>query len=101
MRTKVIEIYQTTSKELQASLASSKVSVHNSTIRKRLGINGLHGRFPRRKPLLSTKNIKASLNFAKKHLNDCKDFWENTLWTDETKVELFGRCVSHYIWCKK
>ncbi|KAK3559789.1 hypothetical protein QTP86_020770 [Hemibagrus guttatus] len=43
----------TTSKELQASLASVKVSVHDSTIRKRLG------RVPRRKPLLSKKNIKA------------------------------------------
>uniref|UniRef100_A0A803KF20 Transposase Tc1-like domain-containing protein n=1 Tax=Xenopus tropicalis TaxID=8364 RepID=A0A803KF20_XENTR len=65
---------RTTSKELQASLASIKVSVHDSTIRKRLGKNGLHGRFPRRKPLLSKKNIKARLNFAKKHLNDCQDF---------------------------
>ncbi|KAK3525325.1 hypothetical protein QTP86_029840, partial [Hemibagrus guttatus] len=37
----------TTSKELQASLASVKVSVHDSTIRKRLGKNGLHGRVPR------------------------------------------------------
>ncbi|KAI3354587.1 hypothetical protein L3Q82_019092, partial [Scortum barcoo] len=25
-----------------------------------------------------------------KHLDDPQDFWENTLWTDETKVELFG-----------
>ncbi|KAL0164294.1 hypothetical protein M9458_003174, partial [Cirrhinus mrigala] len=91
---------RTTSKELQASLASIKVSVHDSTIRKRLGKNGLHGRFPRRKPLLSKKNIKARLNFAKKHLNDCQDFWENTLWTDKTKVELFGRRVSRYIWRK-
>ncbi|KAK1792925.1 hypothetical protein P4O66_001652 [Electrophorus voltai] len=33
------------SKELQASLASVKVSVHDSTIRKRLGKNGLHGKF--------------------------------------------------------
>ncbi len=47
----------TTSKELQASLASVKVSVHDSTIRKRLGKNGLHGRVPRRKPLLSKKLI--------------------------------------------
>uniref|UniRef100_A0A8C4S766 Transposase n=1 Tax=Erpetoichthys calabaricus TaxID=27687 RepID=A0A8C4S766_ERPCA len=77
---------RTTAKELQASLASIKVSVHDSTIRKRLGKNGLHGRFPRRKPLLSKKNIRARLNFAKKHLNDCQDFWENTLWTDETKL---------------
>uniref|UniRef100_A0A803JRB0 N-acetylgalactosaminidase, alpha- n=1 Tax=Xenopus tropicalis TaxID=8364 RepID=A0A803JRB0_XENTR len=91
---------RTTSKELQASLASIKVSVHDSTIRKRLGKNGLHGRFPRHKPLLSKQNIMARLNFAKKHLNDCQDFWENILWTDETKVELFGRCVSRYIWRK-
>ncbi len=90
----------TTSKELQASLASVKVSVHDSTIRKRLGKNGLHGRDPRPKPLLSKKNIKAHLSFARKHLDDPEDFWENTLWTDETKVELFGRCVSHYIWRK-
>ncbi len=45
----------TTSKELQASLASVKVSVHDSTIRKRLGKNGLHGRVPRRNPLLSKR----------------------------------------------
>uniref|UniRef100_A0A9J8AA81 Transposase n=1 Tax=Cyprinus carpio carpio TaxID=630221 RepID=A0A9J8AA81_CYPCA len=85
----------TTSKELQASLASVKVSVHDSTIRKRLGKNGLYGRVPRQKLLL-----KARLSFARKPLDDPQDFWENTLWTDKTKVELFGRCVSHYIWCK-
>uniref|UniRef100_A0A8C1HCY9 Transposase Tc1-like domain-containing protein n=1 Tax=Cyprinus carpio carpio TaxID=630221 RepID=A0A8C1HCY9_CYPCA len=70
------------------------VSVHDSTIRKRLGKNGLHGRIPRRKPLLSKKNINALLSFARKYLDDPQVFWENTLWTDETKVELFGSCVS-------
>ncbi|KAK3559328.1 hypothetical protein QTP86_012756, partial [Hemibagrus guttatus] len=90
----------TTSKELQASLASVKVSVHDSTIRKRLGKNGLHGRVPRQKPLLSKKNIKARLSFARKHLDDPQDFWENTLWTDKTKIVLFGRSVSHYV-CRK
>ncbi|KAK3533354.1 hypothetical protein QTP70_017158, partial [Hemibagrus guttatus] len=64
----------TTSKTLQASLASVKVSVDDSTIRKRLGKNGLHGRVPRRKPLLSKKNIKAHLSFARKHLDDPQDF---------------------------
>ncbi|KAI4901462.1 hypothetical protein NFI96_014940 [Prochilodus magdalenae] len=48
----------TTSKELQASLASVKVSVLDATIRKRLGKNGLHGRVPRHKPVLSKINIK-------------------------------------------
>ncbi len=66
----------TTSKELQASLASVKVSVHDSTIRKRLVENGLHGRVPRPKPLLSKKNIQAHLSFARKHLDDPQYFWE-------------------------
>uniref|UniRef100_A0A9J8BFB0 Transposase Tc1-like domain-containing protein n=1 Tax=Cyprinus carpio carpio TaxID=630221 RepID=A0A9J8BFB0_CYPCA len=79
---------------------SFKVSVHDSTIRKRLGKNGLHGRVPRRKPLLSKKNIKACLSFARKHLDDPQDFWENTLWTDETKtkVKLFGCHNTHHVW---
>ena len=34
-----------------------KVSVHDSTIRKRQGKNGLHSRFPRRKPLLSYEEL--------------------------------------------
>ncbi len=92
----VIKEPRTTSKELQASLPSIKVSVHDSTIRKRLGKNGIHGRVPRQKPLLTKKNTKARLTFAKKTF----DFWANILWTDETKVDLFGRCVSRYIWRK-
>ncbi len=40
----VVKEPRTTSKELQASLASIKVSVHDSTIRKRLGKNSILGR---------------------------------------------------------
>ena len=72
---------RTTSKELQASLASVKVSVYDSTLRKRQGKNGLHGQVPRRKPLFSKRNIKARLSFDRKHLDEPQDFWENTLWT--------------------
>ena len=82
---------RTTSKELQDSLPSVKVSVHDSTMRQRLGKNGIHGRVPRRKPLLTKKNTMARLTFAKQHLDDPQDFWDNILWTDETKVELFGQ----------
>ncbi len=92
----VIKEPRTTSKELQASL-DSKVSVHDSTIRKRRGI---HGRVPRQKPLLTKQNTKSRLTFDKTYLDYTQDFWANILWTDATKVELFGRCVSCYIWCK-
>ncbi len=93
----VIKEPRTTSKELHASLASIKVSVHDSTIRKRLGKNSIHWRVPGQKPLLTKKNTKVRLNFAKKYLDYPQDFWANILWTDETKVELFGRCVFRYI----
>ena len=91
---------RTTSRDLQASLASAKVSVHDSTIRKTLGKNGIHGRVARRKPLLTKKNMNAHLKFAKKHLDDPQEFWNNVLWTDESKVELFGRHGPRYVWRK-
>ncbi len=91
---------RTTSKELQASLASIKFSVHDSTIRERLGKNGIHGKVPRQKPLLTKKNTKACLTFAKQYLYYPQDFLANILWTDATKVELFGRCVPRYSWRK-
>ncbi len=96
----VIKEPRTTSKELQASLASIKISVHDSTIRKILGKNDIHGRVPRQKTLLTKKNTKTRLTFAKKYIDYPQDFWANILWTNETIVELFGRCVSCYIWHK-
>ena len=46
------------------------------------------------------KNTKACLTFAKHHLDYPRDYKGNILWTNETRVELFGRCASCYIWCK-
>ncbi len=58
----VIKEPRITSKELQASLALIKVSVHDSTIRKRLGKNSIHGRVPGEKPLLTKKNTNLPKN---------------------------------------
>jgi transposase len=44
-----------TAKYLQKTLQTTKVCVHVSTIRKTLNNNGVDGRIPRRKPLLSKK----------------------------------------------
>ncbi len=93
----VIKETRTASKELQASLASIKFSVHYSTISKRLGKNSIHGRVPRKKPLL-TKNTKARLTFAK------KISWLSTRFLGKYSMDwwgvVFGRCVSCYMWCK-
>lgn len=40
--------------------------------------------------LLSKKNIKARLKLARENVDKDHDFWNNVLWTDESKTELFG-----------
>ena len=46
------------------------------------------------------KKIAAHLKFAKEHLDVPQRYWQNILWTDETKVELFERNTQHYPWRK-
>lgn len=43
-----------------------------------------------RKPLFCKNSTAAQLRFPKLHLNKLKDVWNNVLWTDETRVEMFG-----------
>ena len=85
-------------KDLQKSLEYANISADESTIRKTLNKKDVHARTPRKLPLLSKKNIAASLKFAKEHLDVPQRYWQNILWTDETKVELFGRNTQHYVW---
>ena len=34
--------------------------------------------------------MQACLTFAKEHLDDQEEAWEKVMWSDETKIELFG-----------
>ena len=81
-----------TLKELQSSTAEIVVSVHSSTLSHTLHRVGLYGRVARKKPLLKEKK------FAKRHVGDSPNIWKNVLWSDETKIELFGhqgkRCLA-------
>ncbi len=51
---------------------------------------GLHGRCPRRKPLLKLAHKKACKQFAKDNLSKSMNYWNHVLWSDESKVNLFG-----------
>uniref|UniRef100_A0A8C1RAY0 Uncharacterized protein n=1 Tax=Cyprinus carpio TaxID=7962 RepID=A0A8C1RAY0_CYPCA len=65
---------RTALKELHAFLASVKVTVHDSTIRKK-------------QVTAHPESIKTHLNFAKTHLGDPQIFWENIFWANELKAE--------------
>jgi len=80
-----------TAKEIQTELQGQGMSVSDRTIHHFLSECGLHGRRPRRTPLLIEKPKKARLEFSKMHIDKPQSFWVNVLWTDESKLELFGK----------
>ena len=55
MLNKVKKNPRVSAKDLQKSLEDANISVDESTIRKTLNKNGVHGRTPQKKPLLSKK----------------------------------------------
>ena len=48
----------------------------------------------------SEKGPTARLEFAKRHLKDSETMRNNILWSDETKIELFGLNVKRHVWRK-
>ncbi|CDQ97894.1 unnamed protein product, partial [Oncorhynchus mykiss] len=54
-----------------------------------------------KKPLLQNCHKKARLRFATAHGDKDRTFWRNVLWSDETKIELFGHNDHRYVWRKK
>jgi transposase len=85
-----------TAAEINKVLRSSGVTVSNQTVRNRLYAVGLKGRRARCKPLISKKNKKVRLEFARNHIDKPVSFWEKVLWTDETKLNMFqsdGKCT--------
>ncbi len=91
----VIKEPRTTSKELQASFASIQCSWFNNkkeTGQKRHPWEGKSPCWPEE----GSSHICQKISWLSPRLLHKVSF----LWTDETNVELFGKCVSRYIWRK-
>ncbi len=72
-----------------------------ATISNTLCRQGLKSCRARRDLLLKPVNVQARLKFAREHLDDPEEDWENVIWSDETKIELFGKNSTCRVWRRK
>ncbi len=63
--------------------------------------HGLKSLCARKVPLLKPAHVQACLKTAKDHLDDPEEAWEKAMWSDETKIELFGINSTRRVWRKK
>ena len=75
------------------------VKVSDRTVRRALQEAGLEAAEKEEKPKLSAKNIKARLEFAKRHQHWTVEDWKRVIWSDETKINRF--CSDGRSWCWK
>ncbi len=86
------------SKEVESQTG---VTISCDTIRRTLQRNGMHGCRPRKKPLLKPRHKKAHLESARAHADKDEDYWDSILWSDETKINVFGTDGFKTVWHHK
>lgn len=92
---------RTTREELVNAVKRAGTTVSKATISNTLRRHGLKSCIARKVPLLKSAHVQARLKFARDHLDDPEESWEKVLWSDETKVELFGLNSIRRVWRKK
>ncbi|KAK3522142.1 hypothetical protein QTP70_026961, partial [Hemibagrus guttatus] len=92
---------RTTRGDLVNDLQRAGTKVTKATISNTLRRQGLKSCSARRVPLLKPVHVRARLKFATEHLDDPEEDWENVIWSDETKIELFGKNSTCRVWRRK
>ncbi|KAK6319203.1 hypothetical protein J4Q44_G00104140 [Coregonus suidteri] len=98
---KVRDQPRTTRQDLVNDLKRAGTTVSKKTISNTLRRHGLKSCSARKVPLLKPAHVQARLKFANDHLDDSEEEWEKVMWSDETKIELFGLYSTRRVWRKK
>ncbi len=92
---------RTTREDLVNDLKAAGKIVTRKTIGNTLRREGLKSCSTRKVPLLKKAHVQARMKFANEHLNDSEENWVKVLWSDETKIKLFGINSTRYVWRRR
>ena len=92
---------RTTWEDIVNDLKATGTIVTKTPIGTTLRREGLKSCSARKVPLLKNAHIHPHLKFANEHLNDSDDNWVKVLWSDETKMELFGINSTRRVWRRR
>ncbi|GBN77729.1 Transposable element Tc1 transposase [Araneus ventricosus] len=76
-------------------------SISPETVQRVLRAVGLNGRSARGKFFVSAKNRMLRLSFAKSMLNKLETYWNNVLFADESKFNIFGSDGRIMVWRRR
>ena len=74
------------------------ITISEQTVRRRLHEIGLKGRVTPKKPYVNKVNLGKRLEYAKTYREKPLGYWNNVLWTDESKFNLFGSDGKVMVW---
>ncbi len=89
---------RTTREDLVNDLKRAGTTV--STVSNTLHRHGFKSCSAYKVPLLKTAHVQTCLKFTKDYLDDPEEAWEKVMWSDETKIELFGINSTRRVWKK-
>ena len=74
------------------------IIISEQTVRRRLHETGFKDRVARKKPYVDKTNRMKRIQYAKKYREQSLYFWDQVLWTDESKFNLFGSDGRVMVW---
>jgi len=74
------------------------VSLHHKTVKRSARKSGFELRSARKVPLINNKNKKKRLEAVQQFLLKPISFWKQVIWSDETKINLFGSEGKKWVW---
>ena len=76
---------------------STSIEASPITIKQYLHKNNIYGRVGAKKPFVNAANKMKRLKWAKQKVKWINE-WENIIWSDESKFEVFGGDGKRYVW---